>query len=227
MSGTNPTAGPTTGGGFGGPGGGGGGGRGFPRAERSGGGFPGCAAPAGGQNGQSGQAPGGTGSGTGSGAAARPGGMEAGADGELVAYLKKHQDGVNWLLAVSGSQSAAQLIMSSGEPGHRVGAEARHGREVDGLPSRPVRRQLIPAPPANGPRPHSSRGPFHRPLPKLLTPPFPPGYLRSTARQLPCQRRDFVASDLMSTAASHVRDPERRTKFRNLGHGHPPQEDPQ
>lgn len=39
-----------------------------------------------------------------------------GASTELVAYLKKHQDGAKWLLAVSSSQSAAQLILSSGEP---------------------------------------------------------------------------------------------------------------
>ncbi|MEU3379581.1 glycosyltransferase family 39 protein [Streptomyces caelestis] len=114
MSGTNPTAGPTTGSGFGGLVGGGGG-RGFPGGE----------APPSGQNGQNGprgQAPGGT---SGSGAGAQPGGMSrapggggmgAGASSELVSYLKKHQDGAKWLLAVSSSQSAAQLIVSSGEP---------------------------------------------------------------------------------------------------------------
>ncbi|MFH9004660.1 ArnT family glycosyltransferase [Streptomyces afghaniensis] len=119
MGGTNPTAGPSTGSGFGGPGGGGAGGRGFP-----GGGFPGREAPS---SGQSGQAPdGSSGSGSsGSGTSARPGGtgrapggggMGAGASSELVSYLKKHQDGAKWLLAVSGSQSAAQLIVSSEEP---------------------------------------------------------------------------------------------------------------
>jgi 4-amino-4-deoxy-L-arabinose transferase-like glycosyltransferase len=90
--------------------------------------------------GQSGQAPGGTGemggtppSGTGQngGTAAEGGtgsqsggqggfggggGMGGGASTELIAYLKKHQDGAKWLLAVSSSQSAAQLIVSSGEP---------------------------------------------------------------------------------------------------------------
>ncbi|MDP9681927.1 ArnT family glycosyltransferase [Streptomyces griseoviridis] len=60
-------------------------------------------------DGQSGEAAGGPGGGTG-------GGMGGGASTELVAYLKKHQDGAEWLLAVSGSQSAAQLILSSGEP---------------------------------------------------------------------------------------------------------------
>jgi 4-amino-4-deoxy-L-arabinose transferase-like glycosyltransferase len=39
-----------------------------------------------------------------------------GASSELIAYLKKHQDGAEWLLAVSSSQGAAQLILSSGEP---------------------------------------------------------------------------------------------------------------
>ncbi|WP_217254359.1 glycosyltransferase family 39 protein [Streptomyces sp. AC602_WCS936] len=60
----------------------------------------------------------------GPGAARRPGGAggfgggggmgEAGT--ELIAYLEKHQDGAKWLLAVPSSQSAAQLILSSGEP---------------------------------------------------------------------------------------------------------------
>ncbi|MFC8866744.1 ArnT family glycosyltransferase [Streptomyces sp. NPDC057148] len=45
------------------------------------------------------------------------GGMGGGgASTELAAYLKKHRDGAKWLLAVSSSQSAAQLILSSGEP---------------------------------------------------------------------------------------------------------------
>lgn len=68
-----------------------------------------------------GTAPGGTdtGSGTrpgGAGGGGMGGGMGAGASSELIAYLKKHQDGAEWLLAVSSSQSAAQLILSSGEP---------------------------------------------------------------------------------------------------------------
>ncbi|OSC49074.1 hypothetical protein B5181_41220, partial [Streptomyces sp. 4F] len=44
------------------------------------------------------------------------GGGMGGASTELVAYLKKHRDGAKWLLAVASSQSAAQLILSSGEP---------------------------------------------------------------------------------------------------------------
>ncbi|MGC9500035.1 ArnT family glycosyltransferase [Streptomyces sp. WG7] len=53
--------------------------------------------------------------GTGTGNRPNGGGM-GGASSELIAYLKKHQDGAKWLLAVSSSQSAAQLILSSGEP---------------------------------------------------------------------------------------------------------------
>lgn len=99
-----------------------------------GGGFPGGGVPSGGASsggvssgGQSGQAPGGaggsgdtppTGTGTdsGGGGMGRGGMGGGGASSELIAYLKKHQDGAKWLLAVSSSQSAAQLILSSGEP---------------------------------------------------------------------------------------------------------------
>lgn len=42
--------------------------------------------------------------------------MGGGASSELISYLKDHQDGAKWLLAVSSSQSAAQLILSSGRP---------------------------------------------------------------------------------------------------------------
>ncbi|MFJ1974794.1 ArnT family glycosyltransferase [Streptomyces sp. NPDC087903] len=73
--------------------------------------------PPGGTNGTTGDggtAEGGAGAGTG-GQPGGGGGM-GGASSELVSYLKKHQDGAKWLLAVSSSQSAAQLILSSGEP---------------------------------------------------------------------------------------------------------------
>ncbi|MCX4700560.1 glycosyltransferase family 39 protein [Streptomyces sp. NBC_01373] len=143
--GTNPTAGPSTGSGFGGgPGGGGAGGRGdFGGGELPGGqaggqqqGDSGGQMTPGGGNGElpggqsgdqsGGQAPGdagetggtppgGTGVATGRGGMGG-GGMGGGASSELVAYLEKHQDGAQWLLAVSSSQSAAQLIVSSGEP---------------------------------------------------------------------------------------------------------------
>ncbi|MET8812436.1 glycosyltransferase family 39 protein [Streptomyces sp. NPDC004549] len=42
-----------------------------------------------------------------------PGGT---ADTKLISYLKKHQDGAKWLIAVSDSQSAGQMILSSGQP---------------------------------------------------------------------------------------------------------------
>ncbi|MCC5477310.1 glycosyltransferase family 39 protein [Streptomyces barringtoniae] len=162
MRGTNPTAGPSTGGGFGGPGGGRGfGGGGFPGGGelpgQSGGTAPGGSAsgapggasggvpggasggqmPSGGQ--QSGGFPGGElpggqgtpggtasgGTGAPSGGSAGPGGrmgtgmgggMMRGANSELIAYLKKHQDGATWLLAVSNSQSAAQIELSARVP---------------------------------------------------------------------------------------------------------------
>ncbi|WMC86490.1 glycosyltransferase family 39 protein [Streptomyces rochei] len=138
MGGTNPTAGPSTGGGMGGPGGGGGqppqGGRGGPGGDTPpNGGDNGRAAP-GGADGTTGTPPsgdlggaggfgegggldGGFGGGGGMGGGGTGGGgTGGGASTELVAYLKKHQDGAKWLLAVSGSQSAAQLILAGGEP---------------------------------------------------------------------------------------------------------------
>ncbi|MFE1237730.1 mannosyltransferase YkcB-related protein [Streptomyces tendae] len=144
MGGTNPTAGPSTGGGMGGGMGGPGGGAGGPGGDGGRGGFPGGAGgevPGGGQNGPGAESlPGGAGTGEqpgdagtgelpdGAGAGELPGGGAGGFGGgpggggmggastELVAYLKKHQDGAKWLLAVSSSQSAAQLVLDSGEP---------------------------------------------------------------------------------------------------------------
>ncbi|MGW0872612.1 glycosyltransferase family 39 protein [Streptomyces sp. NPDC002740] len=170
MGGTNPTAGPSTGGGMGGPGGGGGrggGGNGGPGGQAPGGTqqggqangeFPGggggqmtpgggngelpqgggapSGAPSGGQSGQqggangefpggaqaggeSGTAPGGGtggGPGGGTGGGGMGGGGAGGADSELISYLEKHQDGATWLIAVSNSQSAGQMILSSGKP---------------------------------------------------------------------------------------------------------------
>ncbi|MFG2805361.1 ArnT family glycosyltransferase [Streptomyces massasporeus] len=107
---------------------------------QAGGGFPGGGMPSGGQSGRSGQAPEGTQGGGQApegtqGGGQAPGGTRGerasggvqggpggggmgggGASSELIAYLKKHQDGAKWLLAVSSSQGAAQLIVSSGEP---------------------------------------------------------------------------------------------------------------
>ncbi|WP_405967287.1 glycosyltransferase family 39 protein [Streptomyces sp. NBC_00015] len=70
--------------------------------------------------GESGTAPGGgtgggPGGGTGGGGGMGGGGM-GGADSELISYLEKHQDGATWLIAVSNSQSAGQMILSSGKP---------------------------------------------------------------------------------------------------------------
>ncbi|KFG75408.1 ArnT family glycosyltransferase [Streptomyces mutabilis] len=176
MGGTNPTAGPSTGGGMGGPGGGGGRG-GFPGGEGGPGGEgpgsqsqEGRAGPGGGTFPGGGRNPDGTGDttdtpttgtppqngttaddtdtdtdgptdtgtdtdsasdtdgGADTGGGAGPGGQPGGAGGfgggggmggastESVAYLKEHRDGAKWLLAVPSSQSAAQLILSSGEP---------------------------------------------------------------------------------------------------------------
>ncbi|MEV7887156.1 glycosyltransferase family 39 protein [Streptomyces sp. NPDC002817] len=82
----------------------------LPSGGQAGGGTP----PGGtGENGTSGDTQSGR---SGPGGGMGGGGMGGGASSELISYLKKHQDGATWLLAVSSSQSAAQLIMSSGEP---------------------------------------------------------------------------------------------------------------
>ncbi|MFJ4939199.1 hypothetical protein ACIP8U_35775, partial [Streptomyces pseudovenezuelae] len=147
MGGTNPTAGPSTGGGMGGPGGGGGrggfgggsggpGGR-MPGGTQQSGGRTGAEFPGGG-NGQmqpgggtgelpqGGGAPGGTNGelpgggtapgGTGGTSGGPGGGMGGSVDSALVSYLEKHQDGAKWLLAVSNSQGAGQLILSTHRP---------------------------------------------------------------------------------------------------------------
>ncbi|MFG2470948.1 ArnT family glycosyltransferase [Streptomyces canus] len=151
MGGTNPTAGPSTGGGMGGPGGRGGlggngggpgGGQdGTQQGGQAGGEFPGGnsggngagqmqpgggtgelpqgGAP-GGTSGElpgAGTAPGGTSGMTGGpGGGGGGGGMGGSVDSALVSYLEKHQDGAKWLLAVSNSQSAGQLILSTHKP---------------------------------------------------------------------------------------------------------------
>jgi 4-amino-4-deoxy-L-arabinose transferase-like glycosyltransferase len=145
MGGTNPTAGPSTGGGFGGGRGGGGfpgGGTapgasgGAPGGEPPNGGQPAGGFPGGARNGElpgaqgtSGgttppagtgtptDGPGSTAGRTGAGMGGRmTGGGMGGANSELIAYLKKHQDGATWLLAVSNSQSAAQIELSAKVP---------------------------------------------------------------------------------------------------------------
>jgi 4-amino-4-deoxy-L-arabinose transferase-like glycosyltransferase len=74
--------------------------------------------------GENGTPPGGAGTGTGAGADGQRGGaggfggggMGGTTSSELVSYLEKHQDGAKWILAVSNSQSASQLIVSTGKP---------------------------------------------------------------------------------------------------------------
>ncbi|MGW3102378.1 ArnT family glycosyltransferase [Streptomyces sp. NPDC001100] len=62
-----------------------------------------------------GTAPGGTGTG-GTRGGFGGGGMGGTTSSALVSYLEKHQDGAKWLLAVSNSQSAGQLILSTHKP---------------------------------------------------------------------------------------------------------------
>lgn len=105
----------------GGPGGGEAGAGGFPGGGEQPGGTPPGGTAADGGTAPGGTAPeGGTGTGEGPGGGATGGGAGGGMGGgtstELLSYLKENQDGAKWLLAVSSSQSAAQLILSSGEP---------------------------------------------------------------------------------------------------------------
>ena len=125
-NGTNPTAGPSTGGGMSGGGGGMGG---APSGTKSGT-KPSGSAPSGTRPSGSGSAPSGTGSSSSStgestsestsesGAQQAGGGMGGGTQvsSEMIAYLKKHQDGATWLLAVSTDQTASSIILESGQP---------------------------------------------------------------------------------------------------------------
>ncbi|MER5530160.1 glycosyltransferase family 39 protein [Streptomyces sp. NPDC002677] len=124
-NGTNPTAGPSTGGGMGGGGGQRPSGS-APSGTRSG------TAPSGsgGSGGQSmGQPPTGTGStGTDSGSSSssssqsQSGRTAGGMGGDtqvssaMITYLKKHQDGATWLVAVATDQTASSVILESGQP---------------------------------------------------------------------------------------------------------------
>ncbi|MFZ3570416.1 ArnT family glycosyltransferase [Streptomyces sp. BH097] len=145
MGGTNPTAGPMTGGGMGGPGGGGrggfpGGGELPGGGSRQGGGSQRGGAPQGGEMPGGGSMPGGGempgggqapeggfpgggelpgergGATRGPGGMGGMGGMGGNVSSDLISYLEKHQDGAKWLLAVSNSQSAAQLVLSTKKP---------------------------------------------------------------------------------------------------------------
>ncbi|MGW3132846.1 ArnT family glycosyltransferase [Streptomyces sp. NPDC001123] len=122
-NGTNPTAGPNTGGGMSG-----GGGRrpsGSAPSGTSSGTAPSGSASSGGQS--MGQPPTGTastGTGTGTGSSSRSqsgrtaGGMGGGTQvsSAMITYLKKHQDGATWLVAVATDQTASSIILESGQP---------------------------------------------------------------------------------------------------------------
>ncbi|MFJ3417885.1 ArnT family glycosyltransferase [Streptomyces sp. NPDC086082] len=108
-NGTNPTAGPSTGGGMGG-------------AKGKTGSAPNGSGAGAGKMGtlpSGGTAPSGTKSSSESGGkSAGGGGMGGGTQvsSEMITYLKKHQDGATWLLAVSTDQTASSIILESGQP---------------------------------------------------------------------------------------------------------------
>ncbi len=129
IAGSNPTAGPTTGGGFGGfgPGGAGLAGFGGTDAARGGLGTGGYAAGGygAGRTGTGGYGAGGYEAGR-TGADGRAsadgrtervggaGGLGGTADKQMIAYLEAHRDGATWLVAVQGSSSAASIILATG-----------------------------------------------------------------------------------------------------------------
>ncbi|MFK0281027.1 ArnT family glycosyltransferase [Streptomyces sp. NPDC090499] len=125
-NGTNPTAGPSTGGGMGGGGGQRPSGS-APSGTRSGT-APSGTASSGSSGSQSmGQPPtatGSTGSGSGTDSAGQSqsgrtsGGMGGGSQvsSAMITYLKKHQDGATWLVAVATDQTASSIILESGQP---------------------------------------------------------------------------------------------------------------
>ncbi|SEE66765.1 4-amino-4-deoxy-L-arabinose transferase [Streptomyces sp. 3213] len=125
-NGTNPTAGPSTGGGMGGGGGGMGG---APSGAKSGT-KPSGSAPSGTRPSGSGSAPSSSSSSSSSSSPSSESGSESGArqaggggmggdtqvSSAMITYLKKHQDGATWLLAVSTDQTASSIILESGQP---------------------------------------------------------------------------------------------------------------
>lgn len=126
-NGTNPTAGPSTGGGMGGMGGGPGGASGSSRTSGTGGrsmGEPpsgGGSAPSGSGTRPSGGETGDGGTGGSETGSDRTGGGQMGGGGTqvssaMITYLKKHQDGATWLLAVATDQTASSIILESGQP---------------------------------------------------------------------------------------------------------------
>jgi len=125
-NGTNPTAGPSTGGGMGGSGGGMGG---APSGAKSGT-KPSGSAPSGTRPSGSGSAPSSSSSSSSNSSTSSESGSESGAQqaggggmgggtqvsSAMITYLKKHQDGATWLLAVSTDQTASSIILESGQP---------------------------------------------------------------------------------------------------------------
>ncbi len=109
-NGTNPTAGPSTGGGMGGGMGGGGGG-----APQGSTGTSGSSGTSDSGSQSAGTPPSGTRpSGGGGGGGGMGGGTQVSSD--MITYLKKHQDGATWLLAVATDQTASSVILESGQP---------------------------------------------------------------------------------------------------------------
>ncbi|MET7777253.1 glycosyltransferase family 39 protein [Streptomyces mirabilis] len=123
-NGTNPTAGPSTGGGMGGgPGGASGSSRTSGTGGRSMGEPPsgGGSAPSGSGTRPSGGVTGDSGTGGSETGSDRTGGGQMGGGGTqvssaMITYLKKHQDGATWLLAVATDQTASSIILESGQP---------------------------------------------------------------------------------------------------------------
>ncbi|QDN81117.1 phospholipid carrier-dependent glycosyltransferase [Streptomyces sp. S1A1-7] len=126
-NGTNPTAGPGTGGGMGGMGGGPGGASGSSRTSGTGGrsmGAPpsdGGSAPSGTDTRPSGSETEDRGTGSDRTGGGQAGGGQMGGGGTqvssaMITYLKKHQDGATWLLAVATDQTASSIILESGQP---------------------------------------------------------------------------------------------------------------
>ncbi|WP_406441648.1 glycosyltransferase family 39 protein [Streptomyces sp. NBC_01613] len=128
-NGTNPTAGPSTGGGMGGGGMGG-----APSGSKSGskpsGNAPGGSGGSSSSGKSMGQPPTGNSSNSSSskgsssssssksGAQQGGGGMGGGTQvtSDMITYLKKHQDGATWLVAVATDQTASSIILESGQP---------------------------------------------------------------------------------------------------------------
>jgi hypothetical protein len=106
-NGTNPTAGPGTGGGMGG--------------GAQGGGAQGGGAPKGNFARRQGSSTSGPPTGTKGNAPSQSGRSAGGMGGQevtsaMITYLKKHQDGATWLVAVATDQTASSIILESGQP---------------------------------------------------------------------------------------------------------------